>query len=66
MESFSVQAYLKATDNNFVSTFKDAAKEVQNFQNNTNSTMSTVGQVATSTGKTLRSEERRVGKECRL
>ena len=53
MESFSVQAYLKATDNNFVSTFKDAAKEVQNFQNNTNSTMSTVGQVATSTGKTL-------------
>lgn len=53
MESFSVQAYLKATDNNFVSTFKDAAKQVQNFQNNTNSTMSTVGQVATSTGKTL-------------
>ncbi|MHA3998767.1 phage tail tape measure protein [Lactococcus cremoris] len=53
MESFSVQAYLKATDNNFVSTFKNAAKEVQNFQNNTNSTMSTVGQVATSTGKTL-------------
>lgn len=47
---FSVQAYLKATDNNFVSTFKDAAKQVQNFQN-TNSTMSTVGQVATSTGK---------------
>lgn len=28
MESFSVQAYLKATDNNFVSTFKDAAKQV--------------------------------------
>ncbi|MFK4949916.1 phage tail tape measure protein [Lactococcus petauri] len=53
MESFSVQAYLKATDNNFVSTFKNAAKEVQNFQNNTNSTMSTVGQVTTSTGKTL-------------
>ncbi|MDN5989703.1 MAG: phage tail tape measure protein, partial [Lactobacillus sp.] len=53
MESFSVQAYLKATDNNFVSTFKDAAKQVQNFQKNTNSTMSTVGQVATSTGKTL-------------
>lgn len=53
MESFSVQAYLKATDNNFVSTFKNAAKEVQNFQNNTNSTMSTVGQVATSAGKTL-------------
>ena len=53
MESFSVQAYLKATDNNFISTFKDAAKQVQNFQNNTNSTMSTVGQVATSTGKTL-------------
>lgn len=53
METFSVQAYLKATDNNFVSTFKDAAKQVQNFQNNTNSTMSTVGQVATSTGKTL-------------
>ncbi|MDT2574379.1 phage tail tape measure protein [Lactococcus petauri] len=53
MESFSVQAYLKATDNNFVSTFKDAAKQVQNFQNNTNSTMSTVGQVATSAGKTL-------------
>ncbi|MDG4957973.1 phage tail tape measure protein [Lactococcus lactis] len=53
MESFSVQAYLKATDNNFVSTFKDAAKQVQNFQNNTNSTMSAVGQVATSTGKTL-------------
>lgn len=53
MESFSVQAYLKATDNNFVSTFKNAAKEVQNFQNNTNSTMSTVGQVTTSAGKTL-------------
>ncbi|MBK5076775.1 phage tail tape measure protein [Lactococcus lactis] len=53
MESFSVQAYLKATDNNFVSTFKDAAKQVQNFQNNTNSTMSAVGKVATSTGKTL-------------
>lgn len=53
MESFSVQAYLKATDNNFVSTFKNAAKEVQNFQNNTNSTMSAVGQVATSAGKTL-------------
>ncbi|KRO24018.1 phage tail tape measure protein [Lactococcus lactis] len=53
METFSVQAYLKATDNNFVSTFKDAAKQVQNFQNNTNSTMSTVGQVATSAGKTL-------------
>ncbi|UXD81556.1 minor tail protein [Lactococcus phage D6890] len=53
MESFSVQAYLKATDNNFVSTFKDAAKQVQNFQKNTNSTMSAVGQVATSTGKTL-------------
>ena len=53
MESFSVQAYLNATDNNFVSTFKDAAKQVQNFQNNTNSTMSTVGQVATSAGKTL-------------
>lgn len=53
MESFSVQAYLKATDNNFVSTFKNAAKEVENFQKNTNSTMSTVGQVATSTGKTL-------------
>ena len=53
MESFSVQAYLKATDNNFVSTFKNAAKEVQNFQKNTDSTMSTVGQVATSAGKTL-------------
>lgn len=53
MESFSVQAYLKATDNNFVSTFKDAAKQVQNFQNNTNSTMSTVGQVSKSTGKKL-------------
>ncbi|MCT4406528.1 phage tail tape measure protein [Lactococcus cremoris] len=53
MESFSVQAYLKATDNNFVSTFKDAAKQVQNFQKNTNSTMSAVGQVSTSTGKTL-------------
>ncbi|WP_348618833.1 phage tail tape measure protein [Lactococcus lactis] len=53
MESFSVQAYLKVTDNNFVSTFKNAAKEVQNFQNNTNSTMSTVGQVTTSAGKTL-------------
>lgn len=53
METFSVQAYLKATDNNFVSTFKNAAKEVQNFQNNTNSTMSAVGQVTTSTGKTL-------------
>ena len=46
MESFSVQAYLKATDNNFVSTFKDAAKQVQNFQNNTNCTLSTVGIVA--------------------
>ena len=53
MESFSVQAYLKATDNNFVSTFKDAAKQVQNFQKNTNSTMSAVGQVSTSAGKTL-------------
>mgnify|MGYP003361671471 CR=1 FL=1 len=53
MESFSVQAYLKATDNNFVSTFKDAAKQVQNFEKNTNSTMSAVGQGATSTGKTL-------------
>lgn len=53
MESFSVQAYLKATDNNFVSTFKDAAKQVQNFEKNTNSTISTVGQVTTSAGKTL-------------
>ncbi len=43
METFSVQAYLKATDNNFVSTFKDAAKQVQNFQSNTSSTMSSVG-----------------------
>lgn len=53
MESFSVQAYLKATDNNFVSTFKDAAKQVKTFQKDTNSTMSAVGQVTAATGKTL-------------
>ncbi|MDT2594344.1 phage tail tape measure protein [Lactococcus petauri] len=53
MESFSVQAYLKATDNNFVSTFKDAAKQVENFQKNTNSTMSAVGKVMTSSGKAM-------------
>lgn len=53
MESFSVQAYLKATDNSFVSTFKDAAKQVKTFQKDTNSTMSAVGQVTKGTGKTL-------------
>lgn len=53
MESFSVQAYLKATDNNFVSTFKEAAKQVKTFQKDTNSTMAAVGQVTASTGKTL-------------
>ena len=51
MESFSVKAYLQATDNNFVKTFNDAAKQVKNFQKNTNSTMSAVGKVTTSTGK---------------
>ncbi|WP_307984106.1 phage tail tape measure protein [uncultured Lactococcus sp.] len=51
MESFSVTAYLQATDNNFVKTFNDAAKQVENFQENTHSTMSAVGKVATSTGK---------------
>ncbi len=53
METFSVQAYLKATDNNFVSTFKDAAKQVKDFQNDTSSTMSAVGQVTKGAGKTL-------------
>lgn len=53
METFSVQAYLKATDNSFVSTFKDAAKQVQTFQKDTSSTMSAVGQVTKGTGKTL-------------
>ena len=53
MESFSVQAYLKATDNSFVSTFKDAANQVQNFQKNTNSTMSAVGNITSSTGKAM-------------
>lgn len=51
MESFSVKAYLQATDNNFVKTFNDAANQVKNFQKNTNSTMSAVGKVTTSTGK---------------
>lgn len=53
MESFSVQAYLGATDNSFVSTFKDASKQVKNFQNNTNSTMSAVGKITTSAGKAM-------------
>jgi len=53
METFSVQAYLKATDNNFVSTFKDAVKQVKDFQKDTNSTMSAVGQVTKGAGKTL-------------
>lgn len=43
MEGYSVTAYLQATDNNFVKTFKDAAKQVKNFQSNTSSTMSAVG-----------------------
>lgn len=51
METFSVKAYLSATDNNFVKTFNDAVKQVENFQKNTNSTMSTVGKAMTSTGK---------------
>lgn len=53
MESFSVKAYLQATDNNFVKTFNDAAKQVENFQKNTNSTMSAVGKVMTSSGKAM-------------
>lgn len=53
MESFSVKAYLQATDNNFVKTFNDAAKQVENFQKNTNSTMSAVGKAMTSSGKAM-------------
>ncbi|MGF2052840.1 phage tail tape measure protein [Enterococcus casseliflavus] len=53
MEQFSVEAYLKATDSNFGSTFSAAMDQVKEFQDNTKSTMSTVGGIMTSTGKTM-------------
>uniref|UniRef100_UPI0035DA0DDC phage tail tape measure protein n=1 Tax=Enterococcus gallinarum TaxID=1353 RepID=UPI0035DA0DDC len=48
-----MEAYLKATDSSFVSTFKEAAKQVKDFKKNTNSTMSAVGDIMTSAGKTM-------------
>ncbi|MDV7688781.1 phage tail tape measure protein [Enterococcus casseliflavus] len=53
MEQFSVEAYLKATDSNFGSTFSAAMDQVKEFQDNTKSTMSTVGGIMTSAGKTM-------------
>lgn len=53
MEQFSVEAYLKATDGDFGSTFKAAISTVEEFKNNTKSTMSTVGGIMTSAGKTM-------------
>lgn len=53
MEQFSVEAYLKATDGDFGSTFKAAISTVEEFKNNTKSTMSAVGDIMTSAGKTM-------------
>lgn len=53
MEQFSVEAYLKATDGDFGSTFKAAISTVEEFKNNTKSTMSAVGDIMTSAGKSM-------------
>ncbi|MFR6669829.1 phage tail tape measure protein [Enterococcus sp.] len=53
MEQFSVEAYLKATDGDFGSTFKAAISTVEEFKSNTKSTMSAVGGIMTSAGKTM-------------
>jgi len=52
-ESFSVEAYLKATDSGFVQTFKDAQSAVETFENDSNSTMMAIGSTMQSAGKSM-------------
>lgn len=52
-ETFSVEAYLKATDSGFVQTFKDAQSAVETFENDSNSTMMAIGSTMQSAGKSM-------------
>ncbi|WP_445449955.1 phage tail tape measure protein, partial [Enterococcus faecalis] len=52
-ESFSVEAYLKATDSGFVKIFKDAQSAVETFEKDSNSTMMAVGSTMQTAGKSM-------------